>query len=76
MPRPTLKPEERKEISHVSNVAGLKAAAVGAGIGAVTTYFTRRKSVFFRSLSKPLQSVFVVSGNNNNNNSPFFHNPP
>lgn len=61
-PRKTLTKEQEKELDHISFVAGVKGAAVGASIGAVATYMTYKRSSSFRQLSRAMQSIFLASG--------------
>ncbi|KAI8071657.1 hypothetical protein BC940DRAFT_269546 [Gongronella butleri] len=42
--------------------AGTKGALIGLGLGLAATAYTFKRSPNFRSLSKPLQSTFVVAG--------------
>ncbi|ORX45096.1 hypothetical protein DM01DRAFT_1340177 [Hesseltinella vesiculosa] len=42
--------------------AGIKGAAIGLGLGLVATVITFKRSPTFQTLSKPLQSTFIVAG--------------
>lgn len=68
MPAKLLTPQQEEYREKIGFMAGLKGAAIGIGLGALATVAVYRSSSAFRALSKPMQSVMIVSGNIGNAN--------